>query len=70
MAIQDASERISSSWHELTSQWSETCQLWTDVEQQRFARQYWEEFQRTVPEYIQNLTILGDILRQVEQNVH
>jgi|Deesub1362B_J571_1020462.scaffolds.fasta_scaffold74138_2 hypothetical protein len=67
--LNDAYERIHSSWQALRGQWRTTCDLWNDPVRRRFEREFWQEFERTVPAAMEQMRRLAEVIAQARREV-
>ncbi|MBC8447092.1 MAG: hypothetical protein H8D78_05020 [Chloroflexi bacterium] len=67
--LNDARERINSGWQVLQGQWHTACGLWDDPVQRRFEREFWQEFERTVPVAMKQMRRLAEVIAQARREV-
>lgn len=63
------SEELSAKWSLLQAQWSECRSTWNDVVAERFERDFWTEWQSSLPEAVHVLKILEEALERAERDL-
>ena len=64
------SEELSAKWSSLQAQWTECRGTWSDVVADRFARDFWADWQAALPEAIRVLQRLEEALECAEKDLN
>lgn len=67
--VQPAQQRLQAHWQVLRQQWQATCALWRDQARHSFNRQFWKEWERTVPTALRAMEELDQVLSQARRSV-
>jgi hypothetical protein len=67
--LNHARESIHSGWQALQGQWRTSCELWDDPVHWRFEREFWREFDRTIPATMEQMRRLADVIAQARREV-
>ncbi len=62
-------ERLQNCWKFLEQKWRDLCGSWDDSVRRRFEREFWDELGRTVPETLQAMAQLEEILSRARRSV-
>lgn len=65
----NARERLHNGWQLLQRQWQSTCASWNDPVSQRFEREFWQDFERTVPAMMDEMQKLAEVIAQARRSV-
>lgn len=63
-SLSDAYDGLRSEWSALESQWQSTRSQWTDSVGSRFEKEFWNELEEAMPEFLQELQRVNDVLDQ------
>ena len=61
--------RLQRGWQTLQQQWRTTCGLWNDPVQRRFEREFWHEWECTVPSTLDAMQNLAQVMNAARQAV-
>lgn len=67
--LNSARERIRNEWQVLKRQWQTSCDLWRDAVRQRFQREVWQDFERTVPATLEEMKRLSEVIAKARREV-
>jgi hypothetical protein len=63
-------EQIRNEWHILEYQWKDTCQYWHDIVQQRFDREFWQEYAKLLPAYTRKLEETSALIAKANRELN
>lgn len=55
-------DRITRRWKDLRDQWAATRQKWRDTVGDRFEREFWQEWEKVVPQFLKAVDDLEKVL--------
>ena len=58
--LKNESEKAKNEWHRLKNQWNITSQDWDDDVKNRFEKEFWQEFEYLVPNFLKTLGKTSD----------
>lgn len=64
-----AREQLAQSWSALQRQWHTTEAQWLDRVQHRFRREFWAEYEQTVPAALKELDSLDRIIERIRREM-
>lgn len=65
--LAETHDNIRGSWSILQGQWTETRRQWRDSVGERFEREMWQEWEDDIPQVLQAMQDLDEILNQALQ---
>lgn len=68
-SFNQSSEELSAKWSSLQAQWSQCRGTWNDVVADRFERDFWSDWQSSLPEAIRVLRTLEEALERTEKDL-
>jgi hypothetical protein len=63
-SLSDAYDGLRGEWSALESQWQSTRAQWTDTVGGRFEKEFWNELEEAMPEFLRELQRVDDVLDQ------
>jgi uncharacterized protein YukE len=63
------SEELSTQWSSLQSQWSQCRNTWNDAVSDRFERDFWIEWETSIPEALRLLQSLEEAINHAERDL-
>jgi hypothetical protein len=67
--LRHAHDHLQAEWQRLQDQWALALERWRDVVCQRFEREYWQEYERTILPALQQMERLDEVIAQARREV-
>jgi len=68
-SLGQARNQLQNAWSRLQDQWQGASDRWHDVVRQRFERDSWGEYERTLPAALKELDRLAEVIAQARREV-
>jgi len=69
-SLLNAHDQLRNSWQSLRHQWQVSYAVWNDPVSLRFEREFWQSFERVVPETMEEMQKLAEVIAQARRSVH
>jgi hypothetical protein len=69
-SLLNAHDQLHNNWQSLRHQWQVSYAVWDDPVSLRFEREFWQSFERVVPETMEEIQRLAEVIAQARRSVH
>ena len=67
--LSDIEDGLMQRWKALSDQWNIACEQWNDPVRHKLEREIWSEYERVVPEFLNELDKLDELFQQARREV-
>jgi uncharacterized protein YukE len=68
-SLKQARERLQDEWTRLQDRWQAAAEQWRDAVQRRFEREFWQEYERTLPPVLHQMDRLAEVIAQARREL-